>query len=112
MNLESLEKTGPNFSVGALMTAHKKTHEGVQLIGEQIKSGMTEEEAHHLARETLIRLGSTKGWHKILIRFGPNISRIFRNLPMQRCACATAIFSLSISDPFGMGLKATLATPS
>jgi len=77
MNSEMLEKTGPNFSVPALMAARRKTQEAVRLIGEQIKPGMSEEEAHHLARETLTRLGSTTGWHKILIRFGPNTIKDF-----------------------------------
>lgn len=72
MNIEMLEKTGPNFSVQALMAARQKTQEAVKRIAEQIKPGMSEEEARDLARETLAQLGSTKGWHKILIRFGPN----------------------------------------
>lgn len=72
MNSEMLEKTGPSFSVHALMAARQKTREAVQRIAEKIKPGMSEEEARELAREKLAQLGSTKGWHKILIRFGSN----------------------------------------
>jgi Xaa-Pro aminopeptidase len=72
MNHEMLEKTGPNFSIQALMAARAKTQEAVRLIGEQIEAGMSEQEARELAKETLTRLGSTSGWHKILIRFGSN----------------------------------------
>lgn len=35
MNIETLEKTGPNFSVQALMTARQKTQVAVQRIAEQ-----------------------------------------------------------------------------
>jgi len=77
MNLEMLERTGPNYSVGALMVAREKTQEAVRLIAEKIKPGMSEAEARDLAKATLAELGSTQGWHKILIRFGPNTIKDF-----------------------------------
>lgn len=77
MDLQALEKTGPNFSLVSLMTARNKTQEAIALIAEAIKPGMLEEEARQLAKETLTRLGSVKGWHKILIRFGPNTIKDF-----------------------------------
>jgi Xaa-Pro aminopeptidase len=36
---------------------------------------MSEAEARDLARATLAQLGSTGGWRKILIRFGPNTTK-------------------------------------
>src|SRR5271155_2106971 len=72
LSAEILEKTGPNFSHEALMAARKNTKEAIGLIARAIKPGMLEEDARQMAKETLERLGSTKGWHKILIRFGQN----------------------------------------
>ena len=44
---------------------------------------MLEEDARQMAKETLERLGSHKGWHKILIRFGPNTIKNFED-PSER----------------------------
>jgi methionyl aminopeptidase len=83
MNIEMLEKTGSNFSVGSLMNARSKTKEAIALIASSVKPGMLEEEARQLAKETLDRLGSHKGWHKILVRFGPNTVKNFED-PSER----------------------------
>jgi len=83
MNTEMLEKTGTNFSNDALMDARKNTKEAISLIARSIKPGMLEEDARQMAKETLERLGSTKGWHKILIRFGPNTIKNFED-PSER----------------------------
>jgi Xaa-Pro aminopeptidase len=83
MNLEMLEKTGPNFSHEALMAARKNTKEAIALIAGAIKPGMLEEEARQMAKETLDRLGSQKGWHKILVRFGANTTKNFED-PSER----------------------------
>jgi Xaa-Pro aminopeptidase len=76
-DIETLEKTGPNFSVDAMMTARRKTKEAILLIAEGIKPGMLEEDARQIAKETLERLGSHKRWHKTLIRFGTNTIKNF-----------------------------------
>src|SRR5580658_9685754 len=83
MNTETLEKAGPNFSNEALMNARKNTKDAIALIASAIKPGMMEEEARQMAKETLERLGSNKGWHKILIRFGPNTIKNFED-PSER----------------------------
>jgi Xaa-Pro aminopeptidase len=83
MNVEALEKTGTNFSVDALMSARAKTKEAISLIAGSVKVGMLEEEARQIAKATLDRLGSQKGWHKILVRFGPNTVKNFED-PSER----------------------------
>jgi len=83
MNTEMLEKTGTNFSNEALMDARKNTKGAISLIARSIKPGMLEEDARQMAKETLERLGSHKGWHKILIRFGPNTIKNFED-PSER----------------------------
>jgi Xaa-Pro aminopeptidase len=83
INTELLEKTGPSFSYEALMDARKNTKKAISLLASAIKPGMFEEDARQMAKETLERLGSTKGWHKILIRFGANTVKNFED-PSER----------------------------
>jgi Xaa-Pro aminopeptidase len=83
MSSQLLEKTGPNFSHEALMMARKNTKEAIALIARAIAPGMLEEDARQMAKETLERLGSHKGWHKILVRFGANTIKNFED-PSER----------------------------
>ena len=83
MDMQLLEKTGPNFSHEALMMARKNTKEAIGLIAKAISPGMLEEDARQMAKETLDRLGSQKGWHKILVRFGGNTVKNFED-PSER----------------------------
>ncbi len=77
MNSDTLEKTGAAFSHEALMAARRNTTQAISLIAAGVKPGMLEEDARRMAKETLERLGSHKGWHKILIRFGSNTVKNF-----------------------------------
>ena len=83
VNIEVLEKTGSNFSLEALMNARRKSKEAIALIAAHIKPGMLEEDARQMAKETLDQLGSQKGWHKILVRFGINTVKNFED-PSER----------------------------
>jgi Xaa-Pro aminopeptidase len=83
INVETLEQTGAKFSLDSLMGARGKTKEAISLIANGIKPGMLEEDARQMAKETLDRLGSQKGWHKILIRFGTNTIKNFED-PSER----------------------------
>jgi methionyl aminopeptidase len=83
VNGEQLERTGANFSLDSLMNARKKTKEAISLIARGIGPGMLEEDARQMAKDTLERLGSDKGWHKILLRFGPNTIKNFED-PSER----------------------------
>jgi methionyl aminopeptidase len=51
--------------------------EAIARISRSIEPGMLEEDARLMAKETLTLLGSRKGWHKILVRFGPNTIKNF-----------------------------------
>ena len=77
MNTAELEGTGTNFSLAALMDARKNTRAAMAQIARAIEPGMLEEDARLMAKETLARLGSHKGWHKILVRFGSNTLKNF-----------------------------------
>lgn len=75
MNIEALERVGPNYSVEKLLSAPRKTTEAVLRIAEKIKPGMPEEDARRSAQQTLEELGSGQGWHKTLVRFGRNTTK-------------------------------------
>jgi Xaa-Pro aminopeptidase len=83
MDIQMLEKTGAGFSFEALMNARKSTKEAIALIAKKISPGMLEEDARQMAKEVLEQLGSSKGWHKILVRFGPNTIKNFEE-PSER----------------------------
>jgi len=83
MDTDTLEKTGATFSLEALMAARKNTKEAIALIARGFKPGMLEEDARQMAKETLERLRSHKGWHNILIRFGSNTVKNFEE-PSER----------------------------
>jgi methionyl aminopeptidase len=75
--LEELEGTGENFSVEQLMDVRARTRKAVHRIAEQVQVGMREEDAVATARATLTELGMRRGWHKIMVRFGPNTTKNF-----------------------------------
>jgi len=75
--LEEVEGTGETFSVEQLMDVRARTRRAVYLIAAQVHAGMREDDANTMARETLTGLGMRRGWHKTLVRFGPNTTKNF-----------------------------------
>jgi methionyl aminopeptidase len=72
-----LEATGAKFSVGPFLEQRLRTRKAVHAIAEQVKVGMVEEDARAMAKEVLSSMGMTKGWHHIIVRFGPNTTKDF-----------------------------------
>jgi methionyl aminopeptidase len=102
MDLETPEGTGAKCSVDALMAARRNTKEAIALIASGIKPGMREEDARQIAKDTLERLKSHKGWHKILVRFGSNTVKDFED-PSERDVCLRDgdIFFIDIGPIWG-----------
>src|ERR1700733_3224029 len=75
--LAELEGTGEKFSLDSLMDVRARTRKAVHLIAEQVQPGMAEEEAKAIARATLKSMGMRRGWHHIIVRFGPNTTKDF-----------------------------------
>jgi Xaa-Pro aminopeptidase len=75
--LGELEATGEKFSVQQLMDVRARTRKAVHLIADQVEVGMVEEDAKAMARATLTDLGMRRGWHHIIVRFGPNTTKDF-----------------------------------
>jgi Xaa-Pro aminopeptidase len=102
METGTLERTGTGFSHQALMTARKKTKEAIALVARAIEPGMLEEDARQLAKDTLERLGSKKGWHKVLVRFGANTIKNFQEPSDRGVRLGTDdIFFLDIGPVWG-----------
>ncbi len=74
---EESEGTGENFSIAQLMDVRARTRKAVHRIAEQVHPGMREEDATAMARATLTELGMRRGWHKTMVRFGPNTTKNF-----------------------------------
>jgi methionyl aminopeptidase len=72
-----LEGTGEKFSLAQLMEVRTRTRKAVHMIADQVKVGMVEEDAKAMARNTLSELGMRRGWHHIIVRFGPNTTKDF-----------------------------------
>lgn len=74
---DELEGTGENYTVEALLDVRARTRNAVHRIAEGVHVGMREEDAIAMARATLTGLGMRRGWHKTIVRFGPNTTKNF-----------------------------------
>jgi Xaa-Pro aminopeptidase len=75
--LTDLEATGETFALESLMDVRTRTRQAVHLIADQIRPGMSEEEAKAIARQTLKTMEMRRGWHHIIVRCGPNTTKDF-----------------------------------
>jgi Xaa-Pro aminopeptidase len=71
----TLEGTGPGFSAARLLAVQARTRAAVDAIAAGVAPGMGEEEARSMARDRLSALGLRRGWHRVIVRFGPNTAR-------------------------------------
>ena len=71
------EATGPNYAVEKLLDVRERTHQAIGAISAKITPGMAEEDAAAMARDILGEMGMRKGWHRVIVRFGPNTTKDF-----------------------------------
>lgn len=74
----AIEATGSAFSRADMLRVRKLSIEAVRAIGYRIRVGMSEEEAREVARRVLVEHGLRRGWHQVLVRFGRNTLKPFR----------------------------------
>jgi Metallopeptidase family M24 len=72
-----IEATGANFSVAKQLDVRARTHKALRQIAANIMPGMVEEDAAAMAREVLGTMDMRKGWHRVIVRFGPNTTKDF-----------------------------------
>lgn len=75
--MQELEATGAAFSLEQLLDVRVRTRNAVNAIAERVEVGMVEEDATAMARDYLGSLGMRKGWHRVIVRFGPNTTKDF-----------------------------------
>jgi methionyl aminopeptidase len=97
-----LEAIGEKFSVGPYLEQRLRTRKAVHAIAERVKVGMVEEDARAMAKEVLSSMGMTKGWHHIIVRFGPNTTKDFME-PSEKGIVlgANDIFFVDIGPVYG-----------
>ena len=71
------EATGPNYAVEKLLDVRERLHQAIAAISAKIVPGLVEEDAVAMARGILGELGMRKGWHRVIVRFGPNTTKDF-----------------------------------
>lgn len=87
--IETLEGTGPHFSVEGFFEVRNRTRWAVHAIAERVRAGMAEEEVKDIARDLLESLNMKRGWHHIITRCGPNTTKDFMALSEKGVALGT-----------------------
>jgi methionyl aminopeptidase len=73
----TIEGCGSAFELDGFMAVRARTRKAVHMIAEQIRPGMSEEQAKEIARSTLASLEMRRGWHHIIVRCGSNTTKDF-----------------------------------
>lgn len=74
------EATGAKFSLSSMQTARAFSQLAVRRIASGMRPGMTHAQAHDLAMATLQKLEMERNWHPIVIRFGEDTLKTFREI--------------------------------
>ncbi|WP_248766129.1 M24 family metallopeptidase [Pseudomonas protegens] len=74
----SKEAVGPAYSLEGMLHAKRMTWEAIGQIARQVKPGMQESAAREMGLEVLREMGMERIWHPLLIRFGANTVKTFK----------------------------------
>ncbi|WP_281686580.1 M24 family metallopeptidase [Pseudomonas citronellolis] len=72
------EAVGANYAPELMKYAQARTWEAVDAIAAAIRPGMSESEATAIGKQVLAELGMERIWHPLLIRFGANTLKTFK----------------------------------
>lgn len=78
MSTDTQQAVGEKFVLESMHYARDKTWEVVEQVAARIQPGMLESEAVTECKQVLQELGMERIWHPILIRFGENTLRTFK----------------------------------
>jgi Xaa-Pro aminopeptidase len=87
MTTPASERVGDRFSIEAMKHARIKSWEMLSRIADRIVPGMREEDAMAMAAHLLETSGMDRLWHPVIIRFGQNTLKTYR----QRSAPDTVL---------------------
>lgn len=72
------EAVGARFDLQKMQVARERTWDVIAEMSERVHPGMLESEANSLCSEVLQEMNMDRIWHPILIRFGENTLRTFK----------------------------------
>ena len=78
MNAAAKEAVGDIYDIEAMRHAQAMTWQAIDWVSQRIKPGMLESEAVALGKQALVELDSQRIWHPMLIRFGSNTLKTFK----------------------------------
>ncbi len=76
---DDYEDVGPHFDEAGMLETRRRSRAALHAIAARIVPGMREDDALRTARAVLREHGLLRGWHKIIVRFGPNTVREYGN---------------------------------
>ncbi|MBN3727005.1 aminopeptidase P family protein [Burkholderia sp. Ac-20379] len=78
---DTKQAVGARFSMDAMRHARAMTWRAVDEMADEIRPGMRESEANARCKVLLGELGMDRLWHPVLIRFGANTLKTFKQQP-------------------------------
>ena len=78
MSVTDKQAVGSNFVFAKMLEARDRTWEVLNSVARYIEPGMRESDAIALCRDSLRAAGMDRVWHPILIRFGENTLKTFK----------------------------------
>jgi Xaa-Pro aminopeptidase len=76
--LSGKEAVGERYTLETMRHAQQMTWKAIEQIARVISPGMCESEAQSLGKQILSELGMDRIWHPLLIRFGANTLKTFK----------------------------------
>ncbi len=74
----SKEAVGVAYSIDSMRYAQAMTWRAIEALSKLIRPGMLESEARELGKKVLADLDMQRIWHPLLVRFGANTLRTFK----------------------------------
>jgi Xaa-Pro aminopeptidase len=78
MNMDTQQAVGSKYVRASMQVARDKTWEVVERVAQAITPGMLESEATAQCKAVLQALGMDRIWHPVLVRFGENTLKTFK----------------------------------
>lgn len=78
MNAPLKEAVGAAYSIDAMRHAQAMTWRAIEQLSQQIRPGMLESQARELGKQVLADLDMQRIWHPLLVRFGANTLKTFK----------------------------------
>ncbi|MFS2091921.1 M24 family metallopeptidase [Pseudomonas sp. Pseusp11] len=76
--LSGKEAVGERYTLETMRHAQQMTWKAIEQIARVVSPGMRESEAQSLGKQVLSELGMDRIWHPLLIRFGANTLKTFK----------------------------------